>query len=59
MSTRARFASFRNGTQEDWQRMAGEFMPFAQALPDRILAHLKLLEGDFGGFPIDRMSRAT
>ena len=23
-------------------------------LPDRVLAHLKLLDGDYGGFPIDR-----
>jgi predicted HD phosphohydrolase len=26
------------------------------ALPKRILAHLKLLDGDYGGFPIDRYS---
>ena len=24
-------------------------------MPDRILTHLKLLDGDFGGFPIDRL----
>ena len=34
----------------------GEFKPFSQRLPDRILAHLKLLDGDYGGFPIDRYS---
>ncbi len=28
----------------------------AKSLPDRVLEHLKLLDGDFGGFPIDRYS---
>ena len=31
-------------------------MHFSKALPERILAHLKLLDGDYGGFPIDRYS---
>ena len=29
---------------------------FAAALSDRVLAHLKLLDGDYGGFPIDRLA---
>jgi predicted HD phosphohydrolase len=43
-------------SQQDWQIIGGEFMQFAKGLPDRVLAHLKLLEGDYGGFPIDRFS---
>jgi predicted HD phosphohydrolase len=53
---RARFHHMKDGTAEDWQVIAGEFMSFAQALPDRILDHLRLLEGDCGGFPVDRLT---
>jgi hypothetical protein len=28
---------------------------FSKKLPDRLVAHLKLLGGDFGGFPVDRL----
>jgi predicted HD phosphohydrolase len=52
---RAKFRSFEEGTQEDWSLIAGQYLGFARALPDRVLTHLKLLDGDFGGFPIDRL----
>jgi hypothetical protein len=29
--------------------------PFIVVLPDRVLAHLKMLLGDCGGFAIDRI----
>lgn len=54
MNDRATFARMDQSTAADWQLIAGEFRPFSQALPDRILAHLKLLDGDYGGFPVDR-----
>jgi len=54
MNDRATFTSMDHSTQEDWRAIGGEFMHFSQGLPERILAHLKLLDGDFGGFPIDR-----
>ncbi len=49
-----RFTRMDQSTREDRQILGAEFMHLAQGLPDRILAHLKLLHGDFGGFPIDR-----
>jgi predicted HD phosphohydrolase len=52
---RAKFRSFKDGTQEDWSIIAGQYSGFASQLPDRVLTHLKLLDGDFGGFPIDRL----
>lgn len=52
----ARFHHMKDGTPEDWQIIAQSFGQFARGLPDRILAHLKLLEGDFGGFPVDRLT---
>jgi predicted HD phosphohydrolase len=51
---RATFTAMKDSTAEDWAIIGAEFMGFAARLPDRILAHLKLLEGDYGGFPIDR-----
>ena len=56
MNDRATFTRMDQSTAQDWALIAAEFRPFSQALPDRILAHLKLLDGDYGGFPIDRYS---
>ncbi|WP_439485370.1 HD domain-containing protein [Blastomonas fulva] len=55
---RARFTAMTNGTQEDWAIIAGQYREFAHGLPDRVLAHLRLLDGDFGGFPIDRLQHS-
>ena len=54
MNDRATFTRMDRSTAEDWQAITAEFKPFSQRLPDRILAHLKLLDGDYGGFPVDR-----
>jgi predicted HD phosphohydrolase len=54
-SDRAKFHAMTEGTPEDWGLIGAEFTRFASGLPDRVLAHLKLLKGDFGGFPIDRL----
>ncbi len=35
-----------------------EFAKYSAGLTDRVLAHLKLLEGDYGGFAIDRMQHS-
>jgi predicted HD phosphohydrolase len=55
---RAAFRSMDEGTPQDWAVIGSQFMPYAAALPDRVLAHLKLLDGDFGGFPIDRLQHS-
>ncbi len=55
---RATFHHMEQGTREDWAAIAAEFMPFAKALPERVLAHLQLLEGDCGGFPVDRLTHS-
>ena len=54
MNDRATFTRMDQSSAADWALIAGEFQAFSRALPDRILAHLKLLDGDYGGFPIDR-----
>jgi predicted HD phosphohydrolase len=54
-SDRAKFHAMTEGTREDWSLIGAEFQRFASGLPDRVLSHLKLLKGDLGGFPIDRL----
>lgn len=49
------FKSFTESTKDDWQIIIGEQKEFVAGLPDRILAHMQLLSGDYGGFPIDRL----
>ncbi|WP_237055425.1 HD domain-containing protein [Microbulbifer sediminum] len=52
----AQFTHMEHGTAEDWQVIADAFGPYARQLPERIIDHLKLLEGDCGGFPVDRLT---
>lgn len=55
---RAKFRAMEHGTQEDWAIIGGEYMAFAKALPERVLDHLRLLDGDFGGFPVCRLEHS-
>ena len=55
---RAAFTSMERSTGEDWAIISMSFVPFAQKLPDRILAHLRLLDGDYGGFAVDRLTHS-
>ncbi len=54
MTAHATFTRMEDSSAADWQLIGAEFPAAAKALPDRILAHLKLLDGDQGGFPVDR-----
>lgn len=56
--TETKFATFAESTQEDWQKISSHFMPFAGKVADRVLDHLRLLDGDFGGFPVDRLEHS-
>ncbi|HEU4956619.1 MAG TPA: HD domain-containing protein, partial [Sphingomicrobium sp.] len=55
---RAQFTSMMEGTEADWAIIGSHFMGYAAGLPDRVLAHLRLLDGDYGGFPIDRLQHS-
>jgi predicted HD phosphohydrolase len=55
MHERAQFRAVTESTHEDWELIGGELELFAEKLPDRLIAHLKLLQGDYGGFPVDRL----
>ena len=55
---RATFTRMEQSTQDDWRKIGGEFAGYARTLPDRLMAHLKVLEGDYGGFPVDRYTHS-
>ena len=55
---RASFTSMVDSTPSDWKIIGGEFVRFAGGLPERVLAHLALLDGDYGGFPVDRLTHS-
>jgi len=58
MNDRATFNSFQESTAEDLALIAREFQVFSKGLADRVVDHLSLLRGDFGGFPIDRLDHS-
>jgi predicted HD phosphohydrolase len=55
---RAQFHAMVDGTAEDWAKIGMAARDFNTGLPDRVLAHLKLLEGDCGGFAVDRLTHS-
>ena len=58
MEKRATFLRMQDSTQADWQLIGGEFMQFASQLPARVIQHLQILQGDYGGFPVDRYTHS-
>ncbi|MBO6528264.1 HD domain-containing protein [Erythrobacter sp.] len=58
VAERAKFREMKEGTAEDWAIIGEEYRTFAKGLPDRVLDHLRLLDGDFGGFPVDRLEHS-
>ena len=56
MTQHTHFSNMADSTVEDWAIISAETRPFSQKLADRVLEHLRLLDGDCGGFPIDRLT---
>ncbi len=54
----AAFTQMADGTLEDWKIIGAHAGPFQRGLADRVLTHLKLLDGDFGGYPVDRLEHS-
>ena len=52
---RAKFRAMSEGRQEDWSTIITQFVPFAANGGARVLEHLRILRGDYGGFPVDRL----
>jgi len=55
---RASFKAMTESTQADWIRIAAAATAFNGDLGNRVLAHLKMLKGDCGGFPVDRLEHS-
>lgn len=54
----AGFTAMIDGTAEDWAIISKAAKPFSAGLAGRVIAHLKLLDGDFGGYPVDRLTHS-
>ncbi len=52
---RATFKSMDTSTAEDWAIIMSEHPKLNEALPGRVMDQLRLLGGDYGGFPVDRL----
>ena len=57
-AARAAFSAMKESTAEDWAIIGKSFVDHGRGLADRVLAHLGLLEGDFGGFAVDRLTHS-
>ena len=55
---KADFGSFEQSTKEDWGIINRQSKGFQKGLARRVLAHLELLSGDYGGFPVDRLEHS-
>ena len=58
LESRANFRAMADSTPEDWQIIASHQGPFLGKLPERVLDHLQLLQGDYGGFLVDRWTHS-
>ena len=50
----ASFTAMATSTPEDWKVITGEFPDYFRGLTDRVMAHFKLLNDDYGGYPLNR-----
>ena len=55
---RATFSSMEDSTPADWTAIGANFLEFAQKLPERVLTHLRILDGDYAGFAVDRLTHS-
>lgn len=53
---RAQFHDMAESTVEDWNLIMTNLKEFSPQGGKRVLDHLRLLDGDFGGFPVDRLT---
>ena len=51
----ANFRAMTEASKEDWGLIAEHMTDFMRDLPVRLVTHLELLRGDYGGYPVDRL----
>ena len=54
-SKQAQFRAMTEAEAGDWGIIADHMKGFMAELPQRIVTHLELLRGDYGGYPVDRL----
>ena len=54
-SNQAQFKSMTEAKAGDWNIIAGHMKGHMSELPGRIITHMELLRGDYGGYPVDRL----
>ena len=54
----AAFHAMTESTAEDYQIIVAEAKQYMPQLPSRILSHLRILSGDYGGFAVDRLTHS-
>jgi predicted HD phosphohydrolase len=55
---RATFSSFEESTAEDWAIITPQLNVTQSFVPDRVMALLRDLKNDHGGFPVDRLEHS-
>jgi predicted HD phosphohydrolase len=58
ISERAQFTAMAEGTAEDYAKVKKAAQAFGRELPSRLMAYLHALEGNCGGFRIDRLEHS-
>lgn len=55
---RATFTRMDESTADDWAVITRQHVSLVDALPEQLLAQLRLLAGDHGGFAVDRLTHS-
>ena len=55
---RASFTAMDDATAAEWQVIGKKARQHQRELPERVIEHLRLLEDDFGGFAVDRLTHS-
>ena len=54
----AQFKEMLEGPKDDWDIIAEHSQHFNRGLAKRVLDHLRLIDGDYGGLPVDRLTHS-
>jgi predicted HD phosphohydrolase len=58
LANRAQFTAMADGTAEDYAKVKVAAQAFSRALPGRLMAYLADLDGNSGGFRVDRLEHS-
>lgn len=57
-AAQASFHQMKESTRDDWAIIGPQHARLCAGLADRTLVHLRLLDGDYGGFAVDRLTHS-